>query len=51
MLDPTTMQDSRVASLYQYAVRVENAMFDNAQSRVREREREGEGGREGGEGG
>ena len=41
MQDPASMQDSRVASLYQYAVRVENAMFDNAQSRVRrERERE-----------
>ena len=32
--NPNSMHDSRVKSLFQYAVKVENMMFENASSRV-----------------
>ena len=32
--DPNAMQDSRVASVFQYAIKVEKAMFETASSRV-----------------
>ena len=32
--NPHNMHDSRVASLFQYAVKVEKMMFENASSRV-----------------
>ena len=32
--NPNSVHDSRVKSLFQYAVKVENMMFENASSRV-----------------